>query len=110
MLRSANQFHVIFSSRLSIHLIALKSIRTIRNSVARCASWLQLSKSPARTSRRLIRFQSHLKFLSGLLNEIIFACNIALLLEDRTMAADLTGLSDEAQSLARVPLFKRLEP
>ena len=26
------------------------------------------------------------------------------------MAADLTGLSDEAQSLARVPLFKRLEP
>ncbi len=26
------------------------------------------------------------------------------------MAADLTGLSEEAQSLARVPLFKRLEP
>ena len=26
------------------------------------------------------------------------------------MAADLTGLSDEAQSLAREPLFKRLEP
>src|SRR5260370_24573892 len=26
------------------------------------------------------------------------------------MAADLTGLSDEAQRLARVPLFKRLEP
>ena len=26
------------------------------------------------------------------------------------MPADLTNLSDEAQSLARVPLFKRLEP
>jgi len=26
------------------------------------------------------------------------------------MAADMTGLSEEAQSLARVPLFKRLEP
>ena len=26
------------------------------------------------------------------------------------MAVDLTGLSEEAQSLARVPLFKRLEP
>src|SRR5260370_42540807 len=26
------------------------------------------------------------------------------------MAADSTNLSDEAQSLARVPLFKRLEP
>src|SRR5216684_1703249 len=31
-------------------------------------------------------------------------------MEDGSMAADLTGLSDEAQSLARVPLFKRLEP
>ena len=26
------------------------------------------------------------------------------------MSADLTKLSEEAQSLARVPLFKRLEP
>jgi len=26
------------------------------------------------------------------------------------MSADLTKLSDEAQSLARIPLFKRLEP
>ena len=26
------------------------------------------------------------------------------------MSAEMTNLSDEAQSLARVPLFKRLEP
>src|SRR2546422_6227617 len=31
-------------------------------------------------------------------------------MEDGSMAADLTGLSDEAQSLARVPLFKSPEP